>query len=176
MIIGLTGLNASGKGEVAKYLVSKGFEYLSLSDELREEAKNKGIEVVRENLINLGNQLREKHGASYLATLINKKIIKNNNYVIDSLRNPSEISELRKNEDFLLLGIRTAVETRFQRSLERGRDGDAKTLEEFKALEQRENVEDKNTNQLNKCLGLADKYINNDGTLKELYKQIDELI
>ena len=49
MIIGLTGKNASGKGEVASYLQKKGFIYYSLSDELREEAKEKNIEPTREN-------------------------------------------------------------------------------------------------------------------------------
>ncbi len=55
MIIGLTGANASGKGEAASYLKSKGFEYYSLSDILREEAKRKKIEPLRENLIKRGN-------------------------------------------------------------------------------------------------------------------------
>ena len=61
MIIGLTGANASGKGEAAGYLKSKGFAYYSLSDILREEAKLRGIEPSRENLIKLGNELRNIH-------------------------------------------------------------------------------------------------------------------
>ncbi len=65
MIIGLTGKNASGKGETANYLKSKGFVYFSLSDELREEAKEKKIVATRENLIALGNELRK----NYMATL-----------------------------------------------------------------------------------------------------------
>ena len=60
MIIGLTGKNAAGKGEVAEYLKKKGFVYYSLSDVIREEATEKGLEHSRENLINLGNELRKK--------------------------------------------------------------------------------------------------------------------
>ncbi|MBI2107815.1 AAA family ATPase [Candidatus Woesearchaeota archaeon] len=67
MIIGLTGKNASGKGEAAAYLKKKGFEYHSLSDILREEATKRGIEHARENLINLGNELRSQFGPNYLA-------------------------------------------------------------------------------------------------------------
>ncbi|MCX5687163.1 MAG: AAA family ATPase, partial [Candidatus Omnitrophica bacterium] len=74
MIIGLTGANASGKGEVASYLKSKSFEYYSLSDILREEAKARGIESSRENLIRLGNELRERNGPSVLADFVIKKI------------------------------------------------------------------------------------------------------
>ena len=74
MIIGLTGKNASGKGEVANYLKSKGFIYYSLSDVIREEATKRGLEHSRENLINLGNELREKFGPKHLAQQISSKI------------------------------------------------------------------------------------------------------
>ena len=51
MIIGITGTNAAGKGEASKYLVSKGFQYFSLSDVLREELAVAGKEATREHLI-----------------------------------------------------------------------------------------------------------------------------
>ena len=143
MIIGLTGKNASGKGEAANYLKTKGFIYYSLSDVIREEATKRNLEHSRDNLINLGNELRKKFGTSYLAKEINNKIKiqlnKNNsqNFVIDSIRSPYEAKELMKNKDFLLVGVDAPVELRFKRLLERNRLGDAKTLEEFKAQEQR---------------------------------------
>jgi len=37
MIIGLTGKNASGKGEIARFLQERGFTFMSLSDVLRDE-------------------------------------------------------------------------------------------------------------------------------------------
>src|SRR3989344_1701176 len=101
MIIGLTGKNAAGKGTVASYLQTKGFIYFSLSDILRDEAKERNIEATRENLISLGNELRKKFGSKYLASKTNEKILRekkdgNDDFVIDSIRNPSEIDELRK--------------------------------------------------------------------------------
>ena len=74
MIIGLTGRNASGKGEAANYLKEKGFIYYSLSDVIREEATKRGLEHSRDILIKLGNELREKHGAGYLAEQISNKL------------------------------------------------------------------------------------------------------
>ena len=74
MIIGLTGKNAAGKGEVANYLKTKGFIYYSLSDAIRKEATKRGLEHSRNNLINLGNELRKNFAPSYLAEQINKKI------------------------------------------------------------------------------------------------------
>jgi len=86
MIIGLTGKNAAGKGEVANYLKSKGFIYYSLSDVIREEATKRGLDHSRENLINIGNDLREKHAPNYLAQQINEKIKQQTkNFVIDSI-------------------------------------------------------------------------------------------
>ncbi len=178
MILGLTGKNAAGKGEAANYLKKKGFIYLSLSDELREEAGERCLEPTRENLINLGNELREESGANYLAKKINKKIKenKNKNFAVDSIRNLEEINELRKNKGFILAAVDAPVGLRFQRSKERGRLGDAKTIEQFKELEERENFKNKTGQQLNECVKAADKIIMNDGPLESLHKKIDQLI
>ena len=183
MIIGLTGRNAAGKGEVASYLKSKGFIYYSLSDVIREEATKRGLEHSRENLINLGNELRANFKPNYLAKQINKKIkqskkkfTEKNFFVIDSIRNPFEVKELMKNKDFVLAGITAPIETRFKRLLERNRLGDAKTLDEFKKQEERENLKSDTNQQLDKTFGMAEQVIVNDGSLEELHKKIDNLL
>src|SRR3990167_1144833 len=192
MIIGLTGKNAAGKGEVANYLKAKGFIYYSLSDELREEATKKGLSHERETLTNLGNILRKRNGAGYLAKKINEKIRNDNkknartksgtnsvgngkNFVVDSIRNPFEAKELLKNRDFLLIGIDAPIGLRFERLLKRGRTGDSKTLVEFKQHEEKENTKNKNSQQLDETLKLAGKIIKNDSSLKELHNKIDGL-
>lgn len=181
MIIGLTGKNASGKGEVAEYLKTKSFIYYSLSDALREEATKLGLEHTRGNLIKLGNELRQRHGPQYLAEKVNNKLngqLKNNvkNFVIDSIRSPFEAKELLKNKNFLLIGIDAPVELRFERLLERNRVGDSKTLEEFKKHEEQENSNDKNSQQLDATFKLSGKVIVNDGSLEQLHKKIDDLL
>lgn len=182
MIIGLTGKNASGKGEIANYLKAKGFAYCSLSDELREEATKKGLSHERETLISLGNILRKQNGPEYLAKKINEKIKnemrknKSANFVVDSIRSPYESKELLKNRDFLLLGIDAPANIRFERLLKRGRAGDSKTPEEFRKHEKQENTSNKNAQQLDETFKLAGKIIKNDGSLEELHKKIDELL
>ena len=175
MIIGLTGANASGKGEAAEYLKSKGFVCCSLSDILREEARLKKIEPSRENLILLGNKLRREKGPSILAELVIKKIKDKKNYVIDSIRNPFEIKTLRQLKDFTLIGIDAPVETRFNRILSRNRAGDPGTLEDFIEKERKENIGADTNQQLKNCLKLADKIIINDSTIEEFHKKIDEI-
>ncbi|MBI3026955.1 AAA family ATPase [Candidatus Woesearchaeota archaeon] len=181
MIIGLTGKNAAGKGELAKHMQSKGFVYFSLSDALREEADNRKLDHFRDTLISLGNELRKKFGNGILAKKINEKI-KNHQkifpqekfFVIDSIRNPGEVEELRKNEGFLLVGVVTDQKIRFQRLLKRGRIGDATTFEEFKKQEDKENNNEESGQQLDKCLQLADKDISSNGTIEEANKEFDE--
>lgn len=182
MIIGLTGKNASGKGEVAKYLQTKGFTYYSLSDALREEATKKGLEHSRDDLINLGNELRKKYGADYLAKEINKKILNQKKiyvkffFVIDSIRNPYEVRELMKNKNFILVGVEAPIKLRFKRLLERNRLGDAKTLEKFKKQEEKENLKKDTNQQLDATFKLAQEIIINDSTLLKLHEKVDSLV
>jgi dephospho-CoA kinase len=182
MIIGLTGKNAAGKGEAAAYLKNKGFVYYSLSDVIREEATKREIDHSRDNMIALGNELRQKFGSQYLAQQISMKItnqLKNNkklNFVVDSVRSPFEAKELMKNKNFVLVGIEAPVEIRFKRLLERNRLGDAKTLEEFRQQEERENLKNNTNQQLDKTFGMANRVIVNDDALSDLYKKIDDLL
>lgn len=176
MIIGLTGPNASGKGEAALYIKSKGFIYHSLSDVLREEAKRLGIEPLRENLIDLGNELRRKNGPSYLALRAIEGLSENKDHIVDSIRNPSEVNALRAAKGFVLIGIDAPLEIRFRRSLKRQRPGDAETLGEFIKKEEKENKNNSENQQLVKCLKMADAVIVNDSTMEEFHKKIDEAI
>ena len=182
MIIGLTGKNASGKGEAADYLKLKGFAYFSLSDALREEATKRGLSHERETLISLGNILRKQNGPQYLAEKINNKIkdnLKNGkgkNFIVDSIRSPYEARELLKNKDFLLIGIEAPINLRFERLLKRNRAGDAKTLQEFKEQEEKENTKNQNSQQLDETIKLAGKIIKNDDSLEELHNKIDGLL
>ena len=168
--IGLTGLNASGKGTVAELLIDKGYTYYSLSDIVREEATALGRDHSRENLIYVGNKLRKEQGPAVLAKRIVQKIT--GSAVIDSIRNVAEINELRKLPGFILIAVDAPVELRFERAKKRGRVGFEKSLQEFIAVEQKENSEDPNKQQLFECLKSADVTIINDGSTEDLKKKL----
>lgn len=176
MVIGLTGPNASGKGEASLYIESKGFIYHSLSDILREEAGKLGIEPLRENLIKLGNDLRRKNGPSFLACRVIERLSGKENHVVDSIRNCAEIEALRKISGFILIGIDAPVEMRFKRSLKRKRPGDAETLNGFIRKEEEENKASLENQQLKKCIEAADIIIINNSTLEEFHRKIDEAL
>ena len=175
MIICLTGKNAAGKGELASHLKSKGFLYFSLSDALRDEATKQNLDHSRDTLIKLGTGMREKFGNGILAKRINDKISKlqDKDIVVDSIRNPGEIEELRKNDGFILIGVNTDAKIRFERLMKRGRAGDSRTFEEFMEHEKKENNDTGSGQQLDKCIELADKIINSNGTIEEANRDFD---
>ncbi|NIO48667.1 MAG: AAA family ATPase [Candidatus Aminicenantes bacterium] len=173
-IIGLTGTNSAGKGEVAAYLEKKGYTYFSLSDLIREELRKIGKEVTRDNLIKMGNELREKGGHDILARRVMKKI--KDKSVIDSIRNPREVEYLRKQRDFILVAVDAPVDLRYERARLRGRAESASTLEEFVKKEAEEMTDREKGQQLHNCMKMADFLVINDGSLKDLHQKVEELL
>jgi dCMP deaminase len=176
MLIGLTGRNAAGKGEVARYLQRKSFYYFSLSDAIREEIRSRGEEPTRERLIVVGNELRQRHGAAVLAERILAKIEDDKQYIIDSIRNPAEVQSFRAAKHFKLIRVEAPAEVRFQRILRRQRESDPQTYEEFIALEDREAEGDATSQNLSKVESLADHSLVNDGAVEKLHVEVDALL
>ena len=179
MIIGLTGSLCAGKGIVSDFLKKQGFVYLSLSDELREIAKEKKIELKRENLQDLGNKMREEYGSGIMAKVVIEKI-KNQNYIkaiVDGIRNPAEIDELRKIKNFFLVSVDAPTEIRFRRMFERNRESDPKTWEGFLLTDARDRGEGElETGQgVGKCMMQADFTLMNSRALEEVQEKIEKL-
>jgi len=172
--IGLTGTNASGKGEAGRFFVTHGYDFISLSDFVREELKKNSMEITRKNLISMGNKMREKSGPDVLARKAVKKM--SGKTIIDSIRNLKEIEYLRENTEFLLLSIDAPPEIRFQRARIRGRREPMRTLNEFIETEKREMTGNKKGQQLKKCMERADFKITNQGTLKEFHRKLKNFI
>jgi dCMP deaminase len=177
MILGLTGKNGAGKGVVAEFLKSKGFYYWSLSDVIREEIKNRGEEITRERLIQVGSELRARRGAGYLAQQILSRLQSDKNYVVDSFRHPEEVNAFRVSSRFSLIAVVADPEVRFGRMKARGREQDPKTYEEFLTLEQREAANTQNERQqLDATQAAADITVMNNGTIAELEHKVQELL
>lgn len=172
-LIGLTGTNGAGKGEVAAYLAKKSYAYFSLSDIIREKLEEEDAEANRDNLIRKGNELRRKGGPDILARLVMERV--RGKAVIDSIRNPREVEYLKKQAGFILLAIDAPPSLRFERVQKRGRNESAQTLDEFIQKEAEENGGDTDAQQLRTCMEMADRTISNDGTLEDLYRKLEEL-
>ena len=177
MIIGVTGTMGAGKGTILEYLESIGFEYLSTSNELRAEAASRGIELTRENLQNLGRDMRNKEGGEFLAKKVLSKMAKGKDYIVDGIRNPAEINELRKKEWFFLVSVDAPARLRFSRLSARNRERDPKTWDEFLKFEEIDNKsQDPNGQQNHECMALADFAVYNDGDIGSVSEKIKEIV
>ncbi len=185
LFLGLTGRMGSGKGEVVKILESMGFIYTSLSDIVREEIAKLGRDVSRAETQDIGNRLRAEGGAGVLGKRTREKIVSSlisnelhNNWVIDGIRNPAEVVELRKLEGFLLLAVNADMKVILQRIKDRKRSTDSMDDEELmKRLDREWGIgEPDNGQQVGKCFNMADFIINNNTNLEDLKNEINKVL
>ena len=162
----------SGKGELVKLLQQRGFTYISLSDAVRAEATKRGLEHSREHLQQVGNQLREEHGAGVLGKKIRETVEQEmeRRWVIDGIRNPGEWEELKHLPDFEMIGVTASPDTIIERITRRNREGTPLSREEVLAKLNKERGigEPPEGQQVQRCLDQADFLIVNEGTLEDL--------
>lgn len=174
LVLGLTGPNAAGKGEVSSLLARRGFKVHSLSDIVRDEARARGVPPERAHLIEIGNLMRREGGPGVLAERLLPRL--HGRDVVDSIRNPSEVEALRTLRRFVLIGVEAPAEVRYERSRMRARAGDPESFEEFLARERQENSADPSGQQLRATFALADRVLVNDGDLSALTERVDALL
>ena len=178
--IGLTGRMGSGKGEVVKILEKMSFKYISLSDMVREEIAGRmppGREVSRRETQDVGNRLRKEGGAGILGKRVRQKIESMDDierWVIDGIRNPAEVMELRRLHGFYLLGIQAPISTLLNRIKSRKRGTDLDDDDALLNHMEREwgNGEPQDGQQVGKCMEMADYIIENVNTLDDLKTDI----
>lgn len=176
IILGFAGLIACGKGTVNKYLVAKhqakDFRFSSM---LRDVLDRLYLPQSRENMQHLSIILRQTFGQDLLAKVMAKDIAKNEGrlVVIDGIRRLEDLKYLRKMPNFKLISLEMDAKLRYERLKIRGENpGDkTKTWEQF--LHDHE-VETEAT--IPEVMKQADVIIDNNGSLEDLYKQLDKLV
>ena len=143
MIIGVAGRNGAGKGEFVQFLETRSYSVFSLSDAIRKELADRGLEESRELMIETGQEMRRKAGPGALAQRLARQLLPDRNYAIDSIRHPVEVEILRQHAEatghvFHLVWVDAKLETRFDRMVKRGRSGDPATIADLERLEGRE--------------------------------------
>jgi dephospho-CoA kinase len=184
LVIGLSGTIASGKGTVADILKVKGFNYIALSSVIKDELIKKGMPITRITMQDMGNELRSAKGGAALASIaLGKFRSYSTPLIIDGIRNVDEITFLRKNSNFVLIGIDAPIELRWKRVQVRNRDSDLLNHDRFIIDDARDRGfnEPLNGQQVGMCLVQADYLINNDEEFSgpkensKLYKEVNEL-
>lgn len=169
---------AAGKDEVAEYLISKGAYHVSLSEEILKQILARGIEVSRKAYVDTANSLREKYGHGILVKRAFAKLTKVPKFVVvSSIRHPGEVEQLRSFKDLFLIAVNADPKIRFERMNKRIRKGDASAWEDFLKFD-KESLKSANPahEQIAKCLAMADFTIENNGTIRQLHRKINEVL
>ena len=179
-LIGITGGFGSGKSTSASFFESKGFKKIILSLFLEEEAKKRGFKrITRKILQDLGNEWRKNFGRGNLAEKAIDFIKKNKieKAVIDGIRNAGEVERLKKEKNFILLGIVSNKKNRFER-LKNLKRREKLTWEIFKKLDRRDmGVGQKQAGlHVVECIALSDIFIDNNGTKEEFERKLPQFL
>lgn len=183
-VIGLTGLKAAGKDEMARHLAAKhGFVVRGCGDEIRDQLKRDGIAAPTiDQQIELGNRGRQESGdIGYWAKRVLATCVAagHRRIVINGLRHPAEVHGLRSEagSTFSLVGIVAPVTMRASRLIGRGRPGDPKTIEDFLTLDDTDRGigQPMHGQHVDRTLALVDwaDLYNNIGTFEQYHAWID---
>ncbi len=176
IILGFTGLIASGKGTAAKYLVEKhsavSFRFSTI---LRDLLDRLYMPQSRDNMVNISKVLREEFGQDLLSKVMIKDIEQAdaNIVVIDGMRRPADIQDLKDLPGLKVVAIEVDAKTRHARLNKRSENPDdqTKTWEQF--LKDHEKETEITIPDLMKQ---ADVTVDNNGSLEDFYKQLDKLV
>ena len=177
-VIGVVGLNGSGKDEVVRYLnLRYGVPLISVGDIVREIAEHERVEPTRDNLDEITKRCFAEHGKGYFLKLVVEKIRQSHwEYVgISGIRSPEDVSILKEafGTDFILIHVYVSdARLRYDRMRKRGSERDEIT---FTDLLRQDQVTEK-LFHIQEAIGMADFSISNDGTLEDLHRNIDNLV
>jgi len=174
IVVGLTGQFGAGCTTVGEYLKETGFHYYSLSDIVKaslqervgaiEYEKLRKTKDIRRALQDEGNRLREPDAqaiAKRVFAQIESDNRKNEDIVIDSIRNPKEVEFLNTVfQRFFLLALDVSSEVRWPRTKGNYEDDEA----QFKQDDMRDKGDEEPVygQHAEICVYLSDVVINND--------------
>lgn len=178
MIIGVTGTNGAGKGTVVDYLVNeKGFVHHSVREFLLEEIRTRGLPEDRSSLRHVANDLRQKHHPAHVVESLHVRAKDHSeDAVIESIRTIGE-AEFLKATGAYIIAVDADKRLRYGRIAARGSITDQVSFEEFCEQEDREmnSTEPWDMNVFG-VMDMSDARILNEGTLEELYVEIDRVL
>ena len=178
-IIGITGTLGAGKGTIVNLLVGEyGFVHFSARQFLVQKIGERGLEINRDTMTMVANELRKQHASSYIVDeLLKEALRQGKNAVIESIRAPKEVSSLKANGNCYLFAADADPKMRYERIRKRASETDNVSFETFLQNEEREMTStDPNKQNLKACIEQADFVFNNDGSIEELEQRVREVL
>lgn len=198
LVVGLTGLPSVGKGEVVSELLrlaadaGRSAEHVSFSDQIKEEAKERGLsvgEMDRDSISALARDMREADGPGVLAKRIVARVRERSAagaaelFVVEALRHVAEAEILRAafGERFLLVAVTAELDEIVRRMHARDRADESREAMQSSAqaleLLRREHDGDRSDLGVNvsACIERADVMIENNASLAALKAKVGRL-
>ncbi|MBN2101702.1 MAG: AAA family ATPase [Candidatus Aenigmarchaeota archaeon] len=172
VVIAVTGKRGSGKDTFAGYLKDNyGFIILGFSkDGIFPLVEERGLEITRENLINVAMETRKEKGNDIFARILCEKI-SDGNYCVTGMRFKEELDCMKNKfgDDFILVSIICNAKKRYERVINRGDKGESgMSFEEFMKVE--ENVTEK---AIDGIINSADYFIDNNTSIDNFHENAE---
>lgn len=185
LVIGLTGPIGSGVSTIADALEQNGFTRISVSKTINKKYEDSDASDFDESnrrqiLQNFGNEKRRNDGAFWITESLSGLSLSDDRIVIESIRNPKEIEELRKRfaPFFFVVAVHASPETRWNR-VKADYDSDQSKFDRDDKRDSEEDID--YGQQVTKCVLHADyTYVNEDpagsrdARLKKVYNDLKE--
>lgn len=178
MIIGIAGTIGAGKGTVVEYLKKRGFGHYSSSAVLRGLLREQGLPETREYMSPLADELMKTYAGGVLHFSHQQAEAAGlSDYILEALHRESEADYVRSIGG-VIIGVDADLQKRYERTVKRGEgEKDDVTFEEFIEHTKREDEGETGTGpNIRAVLQDADAVLMNNGSLEELYKQIDSAL
>ncbi|MFX1505279.1 MAG: AAA family ATPase [Promethearchaeota archaeon] len=165
-LIGITGHMGSGKSAAAEYIIQKyGFVRMRISGKMREISEELELKITRDLLQGIGKFFRDFDDDVWIRYLVKKIQTSTESIVIDDIRRLNEVEYL-KSLGFKIIRIQSSSETRKRRIEARMN----KKISDQDWKRWSNHLTEIQVNQLP-----VDYTIKNNGTLRELNDEIDNL-
>ncbi|MCW4047510.1 MAG: AAA family ATPase [Candidatus Bathyarchaeota archaeon] len=141
LVVGLAGMPGSGKSVVVETAVEAGYAVVVMGDVVRNETRNRGLELNPENIGRVMLELREEGGAGVIAEkcILEIEQAPSGKVIVDGLRSLNEADVFRARfPRFALIAVHASPEARFSRLYRRRRSDDPDGWEVFRERDMRE--------------------------------------
>lgn len=177
-VIGVVGLNASGKDALLEYLHERcGLPIVSSGDIARDLAVERGLAPTRDNLHHISSRYINRYGTDYFMRQI-VDIIEREGWMaagITGIRTPNDVQTLRQHfgDHFTLVYVHVSdPHLRYERARQRAEARDPTTFAEFAAKDR----EEERLFHIHDTIQYADLIIDNSGSLEDFHQEIEKKI
>jgi dephospho-CoA kinase len=176
MKLAFVGPPAVGKDAASNYIEEKyKMVHISSGDIIRRYVTENNLGGLdRKNLQIVANKLRSEKGGDVLIRIAMEN--HKDDIILSGLRAIDEVESFKKFGG-LVIAIDAPLQKRYGMAKLRGRIDDDSTIEDFIKLEDEERMStDRNGQNVDAVVSMADIKITNDGDLNDLFKKCDELM